>query len=316
MRICNFIPTKRRNVIIKRWISIVVVPILIQLLINVGGNMGGILFMGTAMPGKIKAFYIDQVGCQPWLEQEDCIILRHGNFLFGFCERKEVDKGGVLTFFFEKKSEVDHVYKRLTSIATTEPKLNEKYRIYNFFAEDPEGRKIEFQYFDHPVDSYLSGDRLLSTRRSIRKYRDDQIEDDILKQVLEICRYAPTSMNTQSYYFRLIRDRAILSKLAETRGKSSSPIGNAPMAVAICSDPGLSKRHIQDGCIAAYHFLLSAWFYGLGTCWIAAMDREDVKQWLGIPGDHYVATVTPLGYPQHLEFNPPERKDVTWFLRE
>jgi hypothetical protein len=61
MRICNFIPTKRRNVIIKRWISIVVVPILIQLLINVGGNMGGILFMGTAMPGKIKAFYIDQV---------------------------------------------------------------------------------------------------------------------------------------------------------------------------------------------------------------------------------------------------------------
>jgi len=278
--------------------------------------MSGILFMGTAMLEKIKSFYIDQIGCQLWLQQKDCVILRHGNFLFGFCERKEVDKCGILTFFYEKKSEVDQVYCEINAIATSEPKLNEKYHVYNFFAEDPEGRKIEFQYFDHLIDSYLSGDNLLSTRRSIRKFSDDQVSDDVIKQVFEICRYAPTSMNTQSYYFRVIRDSEILNKLAGTRGKSSSPIGNAPMAVAVCSDPGLSKRHIQDGCIAAYHFLLTAWFYGLGTCWIAAMDREDVKRWLDIPADHYIATVTPLGYPRHLEFNPPERKDVDWFLRK
>ena len=278
--------------------------------------MSGILFMGTAMLEKIQSFYIDQIGCQLWLQQEDCVILRHGNFLFGFCARKAVDKCGILTFFFEKKSDVDQVYGEINAIATSEPKLNEKYRVYNFFAEDPEGRKIEFQYFDHPIDSYLSGDNLLLTRRSIRKFRDDQISDDVIKQVFDICRYAPTSMNTQSYYFRVIRDSEILNKLAGTRGKSSSPIGNAPIAVAICSDPALSKRHIQDGCIAAYHFLLSAWFYGLGTCWIAAMDREDVKKWLEIPIDHYIATVTPLGYPRHLEFNPPERKDIGWFLRK
>lgn len=278
--------------------------------------MSGILFMGTGMLETIKSFYIDQIGCQPWLEQPDCTILRHGNFLFGFCRREQVDYPGTLTFFYEKKSEVDRMYERIGAVAISEPKLNEKYRIYNFFAEDPEGRKIEFQYFDHIIDRYLSGDQILLTRRSIRTFRDEQISDDILKQVFEICRYAPTSMNTQSYYFRVIRDKNVLSKLAGTRGKSSSPIGNAPIAVAICSDPGLSKRHIQDGCIAAYHFLLSAWFYGLGTCWIAAMDREDVKSWLEIPDEHYVATVTPLGYPQHLEFNPPERKNIAWFLRE
>jgi len=277
--------------------------------------MSGILFLGTRVIDELKAFYMEKIGCQLWLEQEDCVILRHGNFLFGFCNREKVDTGGVLTFFYEKKSKVDEIYGNLKEIATSEPKLNEKYHIYNFFAVDPEGRKIEFQYFDHVIDCYLSGDDLLLTRRSIRKFKRDHIPEELLGKIFEICRFAPTSMNVQSYYFSPIKDRELLDKLARTRDKSSEPIGNAPMAIAICSDPKLSKRHIQDGCIAAYHFILAAWFHGLGTCWIAAMDREDVKKWLNIPEDHYIATVTPLGYPQHLEFNPPERKDVSWFLR-
>ena len=87
------------------------------------------------------------------------------------------------------------------------------------------------------------------------------------------------------------------------------------MAVAICSDPALSKRHIQDGCIGAYHFLLAAWAQGLGTCWIAAMDREDVKERLGIPQEHYVATVTPLGYPEKVP-SPPGRKTYDDYIKK
>ena len=86
------------------------------------------------------------------------------------------------------------------------------------------------------------------------------------------------------------------------------------MAVAICSDPDKSRRHIQDGVIAAYHFMLAAWFYGLGTCWIAAMDRDDVKDKLGIPKHHYVATITPLGYPEFIP-EPPPRKPAKEFVK-
>jgi nitroreductase len=84
--------------------------------------------------------------------------------------------------------------------------------------------------------------------------------------------------------------------------------------VAITSDPRKSKRYVQDGCIAAYHFLLSAWLYGLGTCWIAAMDREDVKDALHIPQDHYIATVTPVGYPAESPA-PPERRPKDEMVR-
>jgi nitroreductase len=80
------------------------------------------------------------------------------------------------------------------------------------------------------------------------------------------------------------------------------------MAVAICSTPAQSGACTQDGCIAAYHFLLASRLHGLGTCWIAAMDRSDVKESLGVPKEHYIATVTPVGYPATIPETPPRRK--------
>jgi nitroreductase len=278
--------------------------------------MSGIIFFKTQLLGELKDFYISQVGCTLWLEQADCIILKHGNMLFGFCTRDHADKEGMITFFYDRKDDVDRMYNRFKDIAYSKPSMSDKYKIYQFFAHDPEGRAIEFQYFDHPVDRYHDGERLLLTRRSVRHFKPMPIPDDVLNQVLNLSRFAPTSRNTQPYYFKIIMERETIDKLSQVRGSNTAPIGRAPTAVAICADPAISKRHIQDGCIAAYHFLLAAWQYGLGTCWIAAMDRDEVKEMLGIPKEHYVATVTPLGYPEKLPVDPPERKELSWFLRE
>ena len=194
--------------------------------------------------------------------------------------------------------------------------MNKKYHIYHFFIYDPEGRKIEFQYFDHAIDRHLAGDDLLRARRSVRTFTDDIPPDDLLDKVFELSRFAPTAVNTQGYYFKIIRDRATLNKLSDVRGSNSKPIGNAPLAVAIASDPALTKRIEQDGCIAAYHFLLAAWFHGLGTCWIADLNRDDVKAMLDIPKEHYIATITPLGFPDKLYHKMPERKERSWFIRK
>ncbi|TES93871.1 MAG: hypothetical protein E3J87_01400 [Candidatus Cloacimonadota bacterium] len=69
--------------------------------------------------------------------------------------------------------------------------------------------------------------------------------------------------------------------------------------------------------MAAYHFTLAAWNFGLGTCWIGGMDRDDVKEALGIPQEHYVATVTPLGYPaeQPEPGSRRETKEIVQFIR-
>ncbi len=156
---------------------------------------------------------------------------------------------------------------------------------------------------------------LLKTRRSIRYFEEKEISLDILNKVFELTRYAPSAKNSQPSYLVIVKDKEKRDKLGAIRGKSSAPIARAPLAVAICADPSISTRYIQDGCIFAYHFMLSAWAYGLGTCWIADMDRDEVKEILGIPKDHYVATVTPLGYPGEA---PPikDRKRIEEFIKE
>ncbi len=85
------------------------------------------------------------------MEQKDCIILKHDNFLFGFCERAEVENCGILTFFYKNKDRVDNIYHAMKNSADAAPRENKIYKIYQFFAKDPEGRTLEFQYFMHPL---------------------------------------------------------------------------------------------------------------------------------------------------------------------
>jgi len=277
--------------------------------------MSGILFLRTKELEKIRLFYVDEIGAEIWQDQGDCVIFRHGNFLFGFCQRDEVDRECMLTFFYETRDEVDQYYQKFKDIAETEPSEHPQYNIYQFFATDPEGRKLEFQYFNARVSDYRVGDELLTTRRSVRKFTDENISQETMDRLFELCRYAPTSMNRQGYYFKIIRDKQIMQQLSEVRGASSSPIKNGKLAVAICADPSVTKRPEQDGCIAAYHFVLAAWELGLGTCWIAAMDESEVKRLLDIPADHYIATITPLGYPSRWPLKIPERKPAEEFIK-
>lgn len=114
--------------------------------------MGGIIFFATTMLDEVCSFYAGQIGCEIWLEQADCKILKHGNMLFGFCTRPKADLTGMVTFFYDSREEVDVLYDRFKDIASSKPANNKKYDIYNFFANDPEGRNIEFQSFNHPVE--------------------------------------------------------------------------------------------------------------------------------------------------------------------
>jgi len=113
--------------------------------------MAGIVFLRTAQFEAVRTFYLERVGMTVWLEQPGIAILRHGNLLVGFQRHDEHDLDGLLTFFYENREDVDAMYGKLSDIATTEPKENPVYRIYNFFAVDPEGRRIEFQQFLHSV---------------------------------------------------------------------------------------------------------------------------------------------------------------------
>jgi len=284
--------------------------------------MSGIIFFKTNKLDEIIQFYESRIDMKVWLTQNDCTILKNGNLLLGFCTRDEVEDGGTVTIFVETREEVDNYYQRLSDLEPTKPSINIDYAIYHFYLKDPEHRNIEFQCFLNDFDKvnhnriceYLCGEELLIKRRSVRDYHKIDISDTQFRQIIESCRWAPTAKNSQSCYFVVIRDQVKIEELSNIRGSSSAPIGKGNVAIAICSDPAISARYVQDGCIAAYHFMLAAWQYGFGTCWIADMDRTSVKEILSIPHEHYVATVTPLGVPESIPL-PRNRRSVNEMIK-
>jgi catechol 2,3-dioxygenase-like lactoylglutathione lyase family enzyme len=124
--------------------------------------MPGIIFLRTANLKATIEFYVSRLGMKVWIEQEGCTILSHGSFFLGFCQGETPETNGVITLFYERKEEVDKMYSELKDIATSEPIGNSRYKIYQFYANDPEGRTLEFQTFLHklrPVslEEFLSG---------------------------------------------------------------------------------------------------------------------------------------------------------------
>jgi len=116
------------------------------------------VFFRTEDEARAVAFYRERVGAETWLEQDGCTILRHGDFKFGFCGRGETDDCGTLTFYYDDRECVDELYDRLEDRARDPPERSERYEIYRFFADDPDGRTVEFQTFLHPLPGEGGGD--------------------------------------------------------------------------------------------------------------------------------------------------------------
>ncbi|WP_273837704.1 VOC family protein [Halococcus sp. PRR34] len=114
--------------------------------------MAGIVFFDTAALDRVVEFYTERLDASVWLEQSGCTILRHENFLVGFCAGDTPETEGTITLFYDDRSGVDEMYDRIEKRARGRPEVNEAYDIYQFFADDPEGRTLEFQTFLHPID--------------------------------------------------------------------------------------------------------------------------------------------------------------------
>jgi len=86
--------------------------------------MSGILFLNTQDLSEIRKFYQKEIGLSLWLDQGQCVILKHGNFLLGFCQGTQEPFSGMITFFYESKMEVDQVYQRLMEQSEGAPLFN------------------------------------------------------------------------------------------------------------------------------------------------------------------------------------------------
>jgi nitroreductase len=143
----------------------------------------------------------------------------------------------------------------------------------------------------------------IKTRKSVREYTEQPIEEATLRAVLEAGRLAPSAGNRQEWRFIVVRDAATRQQLAAAANRQAF-VGEAPAVIVACAE---DTRHTMtcgqpsypiDVAIALDHITLAAVEQGLGTCWVGAFDENLVKRLLYVPRGVRVVELMPIGHPR------------------
>lgn len=185
--------------------------------------------------------------------------------------------------------------------------------------------------------------QLIRGRRSVRHYRPEPVDESVLLSVLDMARYAPTGMNSQSVKWLIVYDAAEVKKLArsvidwmrELTQKDQAVAGRYNAATLVAAwDMGLDP--ILRGCphvliaygqegdtmasssctIALTTAELAAQPLGLGTCWagflhLAARSSPAVAEALDLPAGHVMHGGLMIGCPAETYHCIPPRKSLT-----
>ena len=140
------------------------------------------------------------------------------------------------------------------------------------------------------------------TRRSIRKYKDKNIQKSVIKEILLGAFSAPSAGNQQPWQFMVIDDKKILSEISNylPNGKFLKDVNTAIFVMGDL-DKERHKNYWPVDCSAAtQNILLTAHSMGIGSCWLGVYPREDriinIKKYFNLP-DHIIPfSIVSLGY--------------------
>jgi len=176
----------------------------------------------------------------------------------------------------------------------------------------------------------------IEKRRSIRKFKPEPVPRDLIDELLEAARLAPSATNRQPWRFQVVTDPDLKRRIFEEATFSQYQIQEAPMIV-VCGSELLTfvKRHalappgseyygaeseswddikafIPDAqmntAIATEHMVLMATALGLGTCWVQAIRFGQLAKILGWPRHMVAHAILAVGYPDE---SPPPRPTLS-----
>lgn len=169
-------------------------------------------------------------------------------------------------------------------------------------------------------------------RRSVREFKDKDVDDNIIRILVEAAQWAPSSLNVQSWRFVAVKDTVVRLKIAKTvwqryNQNREQPVPfnnlkkylglNAPVQIYVFNDTRNSKDPHDDaiGCYAAIqNFILAAQSIGLGTCWqsFPVMAKDVTEEILDVPDGFDLVSTIAIGYSNE----KPERKERKYNIDE
>lgn len=141
------------------------------------------------------------------------------------------------------------------------------------------------------------------TRRSIRKFKPDTVQQKDVELLLKAAMYAPTANNTQSCQFIVIDNRLMLDAFTKVHPYAQM-LKEAPLAIVVCGDKTLEKEDFYlsiNGSAATQNILLAAHNLGLGSVWLGIFGRLDrmtaISGFFNLPKNIIPISAIAIGYP-------------------
>ncbi len=140
-------------------------------------------------------------------------------------------------------------------------------------------------------------------RRSIRKYKDKKISDDIVEELLKAAMAAPSAANEQTWQFVVLRDKETMKKITKVHDYSKMLL-EADVAIVVCGDKSkelVKDFWVQDCSAATENILIEAQDKGLGAVWLGVYPMKErvdgIKEILKLPEEIIPLSVISMGYP-------------------
>lgn len=150
------------------------------------------------------------------------------------------------------------------------------------------------------------------TRRSVRDFRHDPLEEKDIKDLLKAGMQAPSAKNEQPWHFIVIDDQNLLKSIPEFHPHAEM-LQDAPLAILVCSDRKLETKRaswLQDCSAATQNILLAAHDKGLGAVWLGIFPDVDrvkgMQELLSIPADIRPVSLVAIGHPRSVP-SPEDR---------
>lgn len=147
----------------------------------------------------------------------------------------------------------------------------------------------------------------LKTRRSVRSYRTDPVSQEVVLEILDCGRLAPTARNDQPWEFVVVTDRAMRARIAQI-AEYGKFIADAPVCIVLLARD--TTYYVEDGSAATTNILNAAHALGLGSCWVAGDKKPyaaEIAELVGGSQGHRLVSLIAIGYAVEPS-NPSKRK--------
>ena len=151
---------------------------------------------------------------------------------------------------------------------------------------------------------------LLYKRRSIRKYKKIEVEEEKINKIVEAALLAPSGRNLKPCELAIVTNKEIITKLAESKETGAQFVEGAPLVIAVMVNEEISNTWVEDASIALTFIQLMAESLGLGSCWVQLKGRKTkdgidsekfVKELVGANNDLRVEALVSIGYADEIK---------------